>query len=69
MSIPNELSVTEDEGTVEVCATLNFPLFIITVDIAVTLATSDGTGMTTVCEQQIYHFQCVYITFCSYICK
>ena len=42
MSVPDELSVVEDEGTVQVCATLSFNT---EVDITVTLATSDGTGM------------------------
>ena len=44
MSVPDELSVTEDEGIVEVCATLNIPSYITAVDINVTLATSGGTG-------------------------
>ena len=42
MSVPDELSVAEDEGTVQVCATLSLST---EVDITVTLATSDGTGM------------------------
>ena len=49
VSVPDVLSVTEDEGTVQVCATLN-TLFIAEFDITVTLATSDGTGM---CLQQL----------------
>ena len=37
------LSVTKDEGIVQVCATLNTE-FLTEVDIALTLATSDVTG-------------------------
>lgn len=40
--IPAELSVTEDDGTVQVCATLI--TFNDAVGITVTLATSNGTG-------------------------
>ena len=47
VSVPAELSVTEDEGTVKVCATLSLNT---EVDITVTLATSNGTGM---CVQQL----------------
>ena len=47
VSVPVELSVAEDEGTVQVCATLNTYT---SVDTTVTLATSDGTGM---CVQQL----------------
>ena len=47
MSVTDELSVAEDEGTVQVCATLSLST---EVDITVTLATSDGTGM---CVQQL----------------
>ena len=47
VSVPDELSVAEDEGTVQVCATLSLST---EVDITVTLATSDGTGM---CVQQL----------------
>ena len=47
VSVPDELSVAEDEGTVQVCATLSLGT---EVDITVTLATSDGTGM---CVQQL----------------
>ena len=46
MFVPDELSVVEDEGTVQVCATLNIQLYTTAVDINVTLATSDGTGRT-----------------------
>ena len=46
MSVPEELNVVEDEGTVQVCATLNIQLYTTAVDINVTLATSDGTGKT-----------------------
>ena len=42
VSVPAVLSVAEDEGTVQVCATLNTYT---SVDTTVTLATSDGTGM------------------------
>ena len=45
------LSVAEDEGTVEVCATLSTHS-ITEVDIAVTFNTSDGTG-TYVCKYNI----------------
>ena len=41
------LRVAEDEGTVQVCVTLSLST---EVDITVTLATSDGTGM---CVQQL----------------
>ena len=42
VSVPAVLSVAEDEGTVQVCATL----FLDTeIGITVTLATSDGTGV------------------------
>ena len=44
VSVPDVLSVAEDEGTVQVCATLITP-FVTEFDITVTLATSDGTGM------------------------
>ena len=47
VSVPAALSVAEDEGTVQVCATLNTYT---SVDTTVTLATSDGTGM---CVQQL----------------
>ena len=43
VSVPDVLSVAEDEGTVQVCATLSLGT---EVDITVTLATSDGTGTT-----------------------
>ena len=42
MSVPAMLSVAEDEATVQVCATLSPST---EVDITVTLATIDGTGM------------------------
>ena len=42
MSVPAVLSVAEDEETVQVCATLSLGT---EVDITVTLATSDDTGM------------------------
>ena len=48
VSVPAMLSVAEDEGTVQVCATL-FNTYN-SIDITVTLATSDGTGM---CVQQL----------------
>ena len=38
------LSVAEDKGTVQVCATLNIQSYTTAVDINVTLATSNGTG-------------------------
>ena len=47
VSVTVELSVAEDEETVQVCATLNT---FTSVDTTVTLATSDGTGM---CVQQL----------------
>ena len=40
------LSVAEDEGTVQVCATLDIQLYTTAVNINVTLATSNGTGKT-----------------------
>ena len=43
VSVPAVQSVAEDEGTVQVCATLNTSLH--AVNITVTLDTSDGTGM------------------------
>ena len=46
MSVPDELNVVEDEGTVQVCATLNIQSYTTAVDINVTLASSDGTGKT-----------------------
>ena len=49
VSVPDVLSVAEDEGTVQVCATLITP-FVTEFDITVTLATSNGTGM---CVQQL----------------
>ena len=42
VSVPAVLSVAEDEGTVQVCATLSLDTEI---GITVTLATSDGTGV------------------------
>ena len=45
------LNVAEDEGTVQVCATLITP-FVTEFDITVTLATSDGTGIN-MCVQQL----------------
>ena len=47
MSVPAVLSVAEDEGTVQVCATLNIQSYTTSVDINVTLASSDGTGKIT----------------------
>ena len=47
VSVPDELSVAEDEGTVQVCAMLSLST---EVDITVTLAISNGTGM---CVQQL----------------
>ena len=44
VSVPAVLNVTEDEGAVQVCATLSLGTEL-EVDITVTLATSDGTGM------------------------
>ena len=44
MSVPAVLSVAEGEGTVQVCVTLIIASSA-AVDITVTLATSDGTGM------------------------
>ena len=46
MSVPAVMSVTEDEGTVQVCATLDIQSYTTAVDIDVTLASSDGTGKT-----------------------
>ena len=49
--VPDVLGVAEDEGTVQVCATLiMITLFAAEFDITVTLGTSDGTGM---CVQQL----------------
>ena len=45
MSVPAGLDVAEDKGTVQGCATLSLKLDT-EVDIYVTLATWDGTGMT-----------------------
>ena len=60
VSVPAMLSVAEDEGTVQVCATLSLST---EVDITVTIATSDGTGM---CVQQLA-LPCVNsCVFCSY---
>ena len=60
VSVPAVLSVAEDEGTVQVCATLSLGT---EVDITVTLATSVGTGM---CVQQLA-LPCVNnCVFCSY---
>ena len=48
------MSVAENEGTVQVCATLSLGT---EVDITVTLATSDGTGM------DVHHqIGCVHIS-------
>ena len=47
VSVPAVLSVAEDEGAVQVCATLSLST---EVNITVTLATSNGTGM---CVQQL----------------
>ena len=44
VSIPDEKRVAEDEGTVQVCATLNISLYTTAVNITVTLGTSDYTG-------------------------
>ena len=61
VSVPDVLSVVEDEGTVQVCATLALSLDT-EVDITVTLATSVGTGM---CVQQLA-LPCVNnCVFCS----
>ena len=49
MSVPDVLSVAEDEETVHVCATLITP-FVTKFDVTVTLATSNGSGM---CVQQL----------------
>ena len=57
VSVPDVLSVAEDEGTVQVCATLITP-FVTEFDITVTLATSDGTGM---CVQQLALFQLCFL--------
>ena len=46
LSVPAVVSVAEDEGTVQVCATLDIQLYTTAVDINMTLATSDGTGKT-----------------------
>ena len=48
MSVPAVMSVAEDEGTVQVCATLDIQSYTTAVDINVTLATTstDGTGNT-----------------------
>ena len=60
VSVPAVLSVAENEGTVQVCATLSLNAEF---DITVTLATSDGTGM---CVQQLA-LPCVNnCVFCSY---
>ena len=64
MSVPDVLSVAEDEGTVQVCATL-ITSFVTEFDITVTLATSNGTGM---CVQQLALpcvNNCVSATNCS----
>ena len=45
--VPAVLSVAEDEGTVQVCATLSLST---EVEITVTLATNNGTSM---CVQQL----------------
>ena len=44
VSVPAVLSVAEGEGTVQVCVTLTTASNL-AVDITVTLATSDGTGI------------------------
>ena len=49
VSVPDVLSVAEDDGTMQLCATL-ITLFVAEFDITVTIATSDGTGM---CVQQL----------------
>ena len=62
VSVPDVLSVVENEETVQVCATLALSLGT-EVDITVTLATSVGTGM---CVQQLA-LPCVNnCVFCSY---
>ena len=49
------LSVAEEGGTVQVCATLTTPISI-GAGVTVTLATSDGTG--TMLKHSTIHFQC-----------
>ena len=50
MSIPDEMIVAEDEGRVQVCATLNISLYTTAVNITVTLETRAGTGKKLVCK-------------------
>ena len=50
MSIPDEMRVAEDVGTVQVCATLYISLYTTSVNITVTLETRAGTGKY-VCKQ------------------
>ncbi len=56
VSVPPTVSMAEDDGSVEVCATLDAD---ITADVIVTLATMDGTGKG----------YCIYVTFWSVIVK
>ena len=51
VSVPAMLSVAEDEGTVQVCVTLSLST---EVDITVTLATRDGTGMCAITLPTLY---------------
>ena len=53
MSVPAVLSVAEDEGTVQVCASLDIQSYTTAVDINVTLATSDGTGNTIIMSNNL----------------
>ena len=55
VSIPSMVSVAEEGGTVQVCATLNTPVSI-GADVTVTLATSDDTG--TMLKHSTVHSQC-----------
>ena len=45
MSVPASLNVAENDGTVQVCATLHYSSNTTDVDIPLTLTTSDGSGM------------------------
>ena len=58
VSIPVVLSVAEERGTVQVCATLTTPVSI-GADVTVTLTTSDDTG--TMLKHSTVHSQCAYL--------
>ena len=58
MSIPVVLSVAEERGTVQVCATLTTPVSI-GGDVTMTMATSDDTG--TMLKHSTVHSQCAYL--------